>query len=86
MSRFFSFLFLSICGVALVAAQSAPDGTLGSRLGFGGALAMDNGHLFVGSAPIGWPSGSDPAGTVHQYVKGENGKWVEVAGEPSAEG
>ncbi|MGB1048534.1 MAG: choice-of-anchor B family protein [Rhodothermales bacterium] len=86
MSRFFSFLFLSICGVALVAAQSAPDGTLGSRLGFGGALAMDNGHLFVGSAPIGWPSGSDPAGTVHQYVKGENGKWVEVAAFGASDG
>jgi len=47
---------------------------------------MNDGQLFVGSAPIGWPSGSDPAGTVHQYVKGENGKWVETAAFGASDG
>ena len=40
---------------------------------------MDNGHIFVGSAPIGWPTGSDPAGTVHEYSQDADGNWMEQA-------
>lgn len=86
MSRIASFLVLSVFSASMVLAQSSPDGALGARLGFGGAVAMEDGQLFVGSAPIGWPSGSDPAGTVHQYVKGEDGQWMEVATLSASDG
>ncbi len=86
MSRIFSFLTLFLGSASLVMAQSSTDGTLGARLGFGGALEMVDGQLYVGSAPIGWPSGSDPAGTVHQYVKNETGDWVETASWGASDG
>ncbi len=86
MSRFLSVLSLFFVSAILVWAQSSPDGSLGARLGFGGAVAMSDGSIYVGSAPIGWPSGSDPAGTVHQYVKNADGEWVEVAKYGASDG
>jgi choice-of-anchor B domain-containing protein len=79
MSRIFSLLIAATFAVSAVFAQSTPDGSLGVRLGFGGALAMQDGKLYVGSAPIGWPTGSDPAGTVHEYSRDADGAWVETA-------
>ncbi|MEM8485568.1 MAG: choice-of-anchor B family protein [Bacteroidota bacterium] len=48
-------------------------------LGFGGALAVSETDIFVGSAPIGWPRGDEPAGTVYHYTRGAEGEWVETA-------
>ncbi len=59
-------------------AQTTPEGDAGSRLGFGGAIAISGGEIFVGSAPIGWPTGSDPAGQVYRYAKAANGTWTEM--------
>ena len=86
MSRILSCLILFVFSASLVLAQSSPDGSLGARLGFGGALEMEDGQLYVGSAPIGWPAGSDPAGTVHQYATNDAGDWVEVAAWGASDG
>ncbi len=74
----FSFLSLFLV-VGVSSAQTMPDGDAGSRLGFGGALTISDGHIYVGSAPIGWPTGSDPAGQVYEFTKGADGTWIESA-------
>ena len=76
---FWTFSLVALLTSTLVLAQSTPQGSLAQRLGFGGAIAMSDGHIYVGSAPIGWPSGSDPAGSVHEYAKDAEGNWVETA-------
>ncbi len=47
-------------------------------LGFGGALAVSEADIFVGSAPVGWPRGDEPAGTVYHYTRADDGAWVET--------
>lgn len=78
MKRFVTLFSLFVASVGLVVAQTTPDGSASSRLGFGGSTAVSGGSIFVGSAPIGWPSGSDPAGTIHRYAQDDEGNWVEV--------
>ena len=50
----------------------------GLGLGFGGVMSAGDGQLFVGSAPVGWPRGQEPAGSVHVYEPAADGAWVEV--------
>ena len=59
-------------------AQSYYSENAGSFLGFGGAVAISDGEVFVGSAPISWPRGSDPAGEVYIYRRNDQGQWAEA--------
>jgi choice-of-anchor B domain-containing protein len=47
-------------------------------MGFGGAVSVMDGDIFVGSAPIGWPAGQDPAGDVYRYTRDADGMWTEA--------
>jgi len=47
-------------------------------LGFGGAIAMYEGDIYVGSAPVTWPAGEDPSGEVIRFSRDDSGVWVEV--------
>lgn len=74
----FLYLFVVLFLVATTASsQSFYSETSGALLGFGGAIAISDGEVFVGSAPIDWPSGSDPAGVVYRYSRNEEGIWAE---------
>ena len=58
----------------------------GVGLGFGGALAVDDGKIFVGSAPVGWPRGEEPAGAVYIFNRSNDGQWVESAAVMASDG
>ncbi len=58
-------------------AQTTYSGS-SSGVGFGGAVVAGGGEIIVGSAPLGWPSGNEPAGAVHLYQQDESGAWEEV--------
>lgn len=76
-------LFVTLSLVFLVTTLTASAQTHYSEaglqgLGFGGAVAVADGQVFVGSSPIGWPRGDEPAGTV--YVFEQTGDtWTEAA-------
>ena len=61
-----------------VNAQSLYSENSESLPGFGGTIAISDGEIFVGSAPVGWPSGSDPAGVVYRYSRNDDGSWEEA--------
>lgn len=44
--------------------------------GFGGAISGMGPEFVVGSAPIGWQTGDEPAGTVYRYRKDADGNWA----------
>jgi choice-of-anchor B domain-containing protein len=58
-------------------AQTRYSDNPGKQLGFGGAIAISGGTIYIGSAPISWPTGSDPAGEVYRYTRNAQGAWVE---------
>ncbi|NNF04959.1 MAG: hypothetical protein HKN17_10895, partial [Rhodothermales bacterium] len=60
------------------AAQSMYTDTEPTPMGFGGSVAISDGDVFVGSAPIGWPAGDDPAGEVYRYTRSADGAWSEA--------
>ena len=57
-------LFLLIPALILAAsplmAQTFYSEAPSMRLGFGGVVAMYEGDVYIGSAPITWPAGADP--------------------------
>ncbi|NNF03683.1 MAG: choice-of-anchor B family protein [Rhodothermales bacterium] len=68
-------------------APTSPETTIqGSGLGFGGALAVADGEVFVGSAPIGWPRGDEPAGEVYRYTLAPDGTWQEAGRLTASDG
>ncbi|MFK7845983.1 MAG: choice-of-anchor B family protein [Rhodothermales bacterium] len=74
-----AFLALMILfSVTAVHAQKIQGIEAATGLGFGGSLAASDTDIFVGSAPVGWPRGDEPAGTVYRYTKSENGEWMEA--------
>lgn len=77
MKKQLSILTLSLL-VLSVSAQTIYSENAGSLLGFGGTTAISDGEVLVGSAPISWPSGSDPAGEVYVYRQDSNGEWGEA--------
>jgi hypothetical protein len=64
--------------VLAASAQTMYSDNGGSLLGFGGTIAISDGEVLVGSAPISWPSGSDPAGEVYVYRQDADGEWGEA--------
>jgi choice-of-anchor B domain-containing protein len=76
----FAVLMLAVALVttAPAVAQSIPSGEVPSMLGFGATIAMADGEILVGSAPIDWPSGSDPAGEIYRYARQADGTWAEI--------
>lgn len=77
MKNYLSALFLLLF-VLTANAQSYYSESQGSFLGFGGAVAISDGEVFVGSATISWPRGSDPAGEVYIYRRDDQGEWAEA--------
>lgn len=71
-------LFLALIAPGAASAQSNTDGNMGAQLGFGSVLEFAGDELLVGSAPVDWPSGSDPAGQVYRYEQQSDGTWNEV--------
>ena len=63
---------------ALAQAQTFYSSVESISKGFGGTVAMANGEVYVGSAPISWPGGSDPAGEVIRFAQNQSGEWSEV--------
>ncbi len=57
-----------------------------SAAGFGGAIAVGEQGVFVGSAPVGWQTGNEPPGTVFLYTQNSDGYWVESAGIKANDG
>ena len=57
-----------------------------SGLGFGGTISASGNEIIVGSAPMGWPRGAEPAGTVFIYTKSDEGLWVETASLQASDG
>lgn len=74
--RFSAFLLLLVIGFSPVFGQSFYSESLALK-GFGGAVATFKGEFYVGSAPIAWPGGHDPAGQVYRFSKNASGKWSE---------
>ena len=72
-------LLVTLLLVLPAAGQTMYSEAAASGLGFGGAVAVGEQALFVGSAPVGWPRGEEPAGTVYRYERDSNGAWVEAA-------
>ena len=72
----FATLF-AVTSAAPVVAQTTPGG-LAPAAGFGGVTAVGTGEVFVGAAPIGWPTGAEPAGAVHTYGRDNDGIWIET--------
>ena len=66
-------------------AQSS-NSSASSNLGFGGVVATNGEHIFVGSANIGWPKGLGPAGTVYQYTRNETGDWRKTSQLQASDG
>ncbi|NND72294.1 MAG: choice-of-anchor B family protein [Rhodothermales bacterium] len=78
MHRFlFSALILILASSPATAQTKFSDNT-SALLGFGGTIAVADGEVYIGSAPISWPSGSDPAGQVYRYARNAQGQWVET--------
>ena len=69
--------FSWICSLT-VFAQTSPGFSGFLDGGFGGSAAVDAGNIFLGSAPVGWPTGDKPAGTVYVFRKNATGEWTEV--------
>lgn len=84
--RVFSIITLLVFGSIMVQAQTFYRADGGTFKGFGGAIAMANGEVYVGSAPISWPGGADPAGEVYRFARNENGDWVEVGRVRASDG
>ncbi len=76
--RTLSFAFLLCFSAFLAQAQTLYSSTEAISQGFGGAVAISNGEIYVGSAPISWPGGSDPAGEVFRFALNEKGEWAEA--------
>ena len=70
--------FLPLLNPLILQAQRSQVAPATTGLGFGGAVAVDDQNVFVGSAAIGWPRGDEPAGTVYHYSRNELGEWVET--------
>lgn len=85
-------LFIATAGFLLVGlsvGQTLPGGSFASGLGFGGALTVGQDYIAGGTAPVGWPRGTEPAGVVTIYRAGADGQFVEVQevrGPNSAQG
>lgn len=75
------FVCIGLMSISSVHGQSgeASMSRATAGLGFGGAVATDGQHIFVGSAPVGWPRGDEPPGTVYHYTKNEAGDWTETS-------
>lgn len=73
----FSALALML-SVTYAHAQKIQGMEAATGLGFGGAMAVSDTDIFVGSAPVGWPRGDEPAGTVYHYTRDDNGEWAET--------
>ncbi len=71
--------FVFILSTTCVKAQIDQTIDAATGLGFGGALAASATDIFAGSAPVGWPVGDEPPGTVYQYTRNDDGAWVETA-------
>lgn len=69
-----------------VSAQTFFNEPTGANLGFGGALALADEHVFVGSSPVGWPRGDEPGGVVVQFGRDASGAWVEQGHLKPADG
>ena len=80
-SFFLCFLFFTPTVFAQTSTVSS-----GFGLGFGGALAVGNGEILVGSAPMGWPRGEEPAGMLYIYQKNDQGEWVESGTVKASDG
>jgi len=78
MQRFSASVFILLIAVSPVLAQTFYSDDASMRLGFGGAVSVYEGDVYIGSAPITWPAGADPAGQVLRFSKNEEGQWVEV--------
>ena len=78
MRRYLLVLTVILFACSSAASQSLYSDDTRSLLGFGGAIAVSGGDVFIGSAPVGWPSGSDPAGQVYRYTRDEQGNWYEA--------
>lgn len=59
--------------------QATPAAAQATGLGFGGVSVTDGTRIFVGSAPMGWPRGDEPAGSVYEFRLGEDGSWTNTA-------
>ncbi|NDC88274.1 MAG: hypothetical protein EB075_05640, partial [Bacteroidetes bacterium] len=85
-------LFIATAGFLLVGlsvGQTLPGGSFASGLGFGGAITVGKDYIAGGTAPVGWPRGTEPAGVVTIYRAGADGQFVEVQevrGPNSAQG
>ncbi len=88
MKHCLSLLALSLIVLAAQAqyAPSIPSSSQGSLLGFGGSVALSDGEVFVGSAPISWPRGKDPSGEVYVYSRDEDGEWFEATRLQASDG
>ena len=60
-----------------VFAQTHPTSSPLSGLGFGASVAIDNETIYASSAPVGWPRGDEPAGSVFIYSRSDDGDWIE---------
>ena len=72
------FFLLSLATALPVMGQTFYSESASSGLGFGSSLALMGDELYVGSAPIGWPRGDEPAMPVYQYLRNDNGVWEET--------
>ena len=78
MKRLLSTSVFLLLFVPSLIAQSFSPTNASSVSGFGGAVAIDDQHIFVGDSPIGWPSGQQPGGMVYMFEKDGKGEWVEA--------
>ncbi|MBT3449830.1 MAG: choice-of-anchor B family protein [Bacteroidetes Order II. Incertae sedis bacterium] len=78
MPRFSAFIFVLLVAVSPVLAQTLYSDNASMRLGFGGVVSVYEGDVYIGSAPITWPAGADPAGQILRYSKNDEGQWIEI--------
>ncbi len=78
MQRFVSTIVLALFLVPVALGQSFYSEQAIKPLGFGGAIAMYEGDIYIGAAPVTWPAGEDPSGEVIRFSKSDSGEWVEV--------
>lgn len=74
------FMFFAVAAQAQYSETRYADTSPGvsANLGFGGAVAISEGEIFVGSASIHWPRGDEPAALVHYFTKLASGQWLET--------
>lgn len=87
MKRYAYGLVLALLFTSLTAYGQTMYSASGSQgLGFGGAIAISDQQILVGSSPIGWPRGEEPAGAVYLFERMDEGTWAEAGRLTSSDG